>query len=146
MILHPYSTNSVISAQGDSHKTVCLVWITDEPAPRQDPCRYQHGKRDEEDDKEYNRRNQQKTPVGCDYSGILDHPHQSAEHDERERRKDEVPVNRDAVFFHPAVQEVDRDDQDDRIGQGIDNRVGLPGPDGINVVFVEEFPNHFSVR
>ena len=43
---------------------------------------------------------------------------------------------------HPPVDEIDADDEDDGIGQGVDNIVGLAGFDGIDVIFVYEITNH----
>ena len=77
-----------------------------------------------------------------DHPGVLDDAADPAEYHERQGGEDETPVDGDAGFLQPAVDKVDRDDKNNGIRERIDRVIRLAVPDRINVVFVEEFPNH----
>jgi hypothetical protein len=80
--------------------------------------------------------------IGSDESGVLNNPKESPENDERNRGKDKLPVYRKAGTVKPTVDKKYRRNENDGIRQGIYNSIGLPVPDGIDVIRGDEFANH----
>ena len=108
----------------------------------------QHADGKREDHEVDERSDEQKSPVTGDHTGVLDDPGEPAKDDVRDRGKDESMVEPEAGTSHkgrgrhPAVEEIDADNEDDSVGQGINNIIGLAGSDGIDVIFVYEITNH----
>ena len=91
----------------------------------------EHAHRVEEEHEEDERRDQEIPPRGREHASVLDHAGEAAEDDPGQGREEESPVEGEPGPLHPAVDQEDRDDQDEGVGEGIDERVRSPALDGI---------------
>src|SRR5512136_747768 len=97
---------------------------------------------DEENDEEDEGGDEQVLRGRPDHPRVLHHPEEPAQDNEGDGGKDERPVQGHPRAAEPAVYEVYGNDENDGIGGGIHDVIGLALDNASDVIFIDEIPNH----